>query len=100
MKKPAIGDVLWCVQHGIGRTLTVTKVGRTFFYCGPRRFFLDTWREEFSPAHVYESPEAYERVRALQEKLREFHTAVRFMRAETITEAALEQAAVLLGIDL
>ena len=68
MRKPEVGEVLWLVpedQRWIKPcSVTVVKIGRTYFYANNRRYRLDDWVEDdgkfVNYSRLWESKETYE----------------------------------------
>lgn len=63
MTKPKVGQVLHMVAYGGGKPVTVTKVGRRYFYVNDHKakFDLVTWSGYLygHSCHLYESEKAY-----------------------------------------
>ena|SRR5437870_168158 len=103
--KPAVGDSLWFVPGYRGqqaRYVTVTRVGRKYFYADNYTFEIGTGRGKDTQGCVYPSQQTYEdqnRINAKWLALRRGFNKQHWL-PDGVDESTIDRVAALFGINL
>lgn len=89
MNMPKVGDKVWFVpgdNRRDGREITVTKIGKKYFYSDYTKFDIVTWEEvsDYSPGRCFINKDAYERMCAINEHRNELSRLIKYLSDDEV----------------
>lgn len=89
MNIPKVGDKLWFVpgdNRRDGREITVTKIGKKYFYADYTKFDAASWEEmsDYSPGRCFISKDEYEKVCLTNEHRNELSRLIKYLSDDEV----------------
>lgn len=89
MNIPKVGDKVWFVpgdNRRDGRELTVTKVGKKYFYSNYTKFDAASWEEvnDNSPGRCFINKDAYEKVWLIYQYRNELSRLIKYLSDDEV----------------
>lgn len=89
MSIPKVGDKVWFVpgfHSEDAREITVTKIGKKYFYADYTKFDIVTWEEvsDYSPGRCFINKDAYERMCAINKYRNELSQLIRYLSDDEV----------------
>lgn len=89
MNIPKVGDKVWFVpgdNRRDGRELTVTKVGKKYFYSNYTKFDAASWEEvsDYSPGRCFINKDAYEKVLLIYQYRNELSRLIKYLSDDEV----------------
>ena len=89
MNIPKVGDKVWFVpglHREDAREITVTKIGKKYFYADYTKFDIVTWEEvsDYSPGRCFINKDAYERTCAIDKYRNELSQLIRYLSDDEV----------------
>lgn len=89
MNMPKVGDKVWFVpgdNRRDGREITVTKIGKKYFYSDYTKFDIVTWEEvsDYSPGRCFISKDVYEKVYIINKYRNELPMLIKYLSDDEV----------------